>query len=379
MALVMISPANLVFASTGQTEDDGWVEGDYEGSLKEQEEQAQEDWENAGRPGEDNGDGDALDEGDKPAAPDDSENNNDEDYTVTCWNGEEVSELSDCPEDDGSVTCPDGVTEVIRLSDCPEIAAPPAPLYLPPAPTSAPAPAPAPIPFLESNEGQQEQPDDKHNPYCDLVPEDFKGACHDRKDASDYTGLYTCNDGTHKEHWEDCEDASGYDYNGNGKEDDESPQSTTAKLATAEPDWTRFNPTGGGVYFPTESVPNFDRLKIGPFGILLLNQAGEEFGPSATSSTTGAEVSSCKVDGSADGMLQKFDAAKYQACGLYMNGQKAYSEGFVTGCTQVGNTQQICQALADSSILNTKMQSMQTQAQTARQPTQTLQPNMVDK
>jgi hypothetical protein len=50
------STAVLVY-STPTTEDEGWVEGDYEGSLEEQEEQAQEDWEDAGRPGdEDNGD-----------------------------------------------------------------------------------------------------------------------------------------------------------------------------------------------------------------------------------------------------------------------------------------------------------------------------------
>gem|GEM_PF-1817188 len=41
------------------TEDDGWTEGDYEGSLEEQEEEAQVDWEDAGRPG-DEEDGDDV-------------------------------------------------------------------------------------------------------------------------------------------------------------------------------------------------------------------------------------------------------------------------------------------------------------------------------
>jgi F5/8 type C domain len=41
------------------TEDDGWTEGDYGGSLQEQAEQAQEDWEDAGRPG-DEEDGDDV-------------------------------------------------------------------------------------------------------------------------------------------------------------------------------------------------------------------------------------------------------------------------------------------------------------------------------
>jgi hypothetical protein len=115
------------------------------------------------------------------------------------------------------------------------------------------------------------------------------------------TGLAPCNDGTQKEHWEDCEDVSGYDYDKNGKdEDDESSQSTTATLATTEPDPNRFSPRGGGVYFPTESVPNPDRLNIGPFGILLSIQADEEFRPSETASTSAAEESSCKILGSAD-------------------------------------------------------------------------------
>jgi hypothetical protein len=83
------------------------------------------------------------------------------------------------------------------------------------------------------------------------------------------------------------------------------------------------------------------------------------------------EVSSCRIDGNAHGIQQKFDTAKYRACGLYPNGQIAYSEGFVMGCTQVGNTQQICQAFLDSSILNMRTQQpTQTQSQTATQPTQ---------
>ena len=69
---------------------------------------------------------------------------------------------------------------------------------------------------------------------------------------------------------------------------------------------------------------------------------------------------SCRLDGSADGMQQKFNSIKYQACGLYPNGQLAYSDGFVMGCTQIGNTNLICQSLVDSSILNTKIQPTQT-------------------
>ena len=56
----------------------------------------------------------------------------------------------------------------------------------------------------------------------------------------------------------------------------------------------------------------------------------------------------------------------------FINAQKAYSDGFVMGCTQIGNTQLICQALADTSELNMKTQL--TQTQTAIQPTQAIQP-----
>jgi hypothetical protein len=91
---------------------------------------------------------------------------------------------------------------------------------------------------------------------------------------------------------------------------------------------------------------------------------------SSTASSTAAEVSDCRLDGSSDGILQKFDSVKYQACGLYVDGQKAYSDGFIIGCTQIGNTQLICQAFADSSILNTNIQATQIPAQAATQPVQ---------
>lgn len=52
------------------------------------------------------------------------------------------------------------------------------------------------------------------NPYCDLLSDDERRevTCHDRKDYSDTTGLYTCNDFSHVEDWRDCPDVSGYDY-----------------------------------------------------------------------------------------------------------------------------------------------------------------------
>ena len=55
---------------------------------------------------------------------------------------------------------------------------------------------------------------------------------------------------------------------------------------------------------------------------------------SATANVIGAEVSSCRLDGNAHGMQQKFDSIKYRACGLYPNGQIAYTDGFVMGCNK---------------------------------------------
>ena len=75
----------------------------------------------------------------------------------------------------------------------------------------------------------------------------------------------------------------------------------------------------------------------------------------------GAEVSSCRLDGNAHGIQQKFNPVRYQACGLYPNAQIAYTDGFVAGCTQVGNTQQLCQAFV---VMNTQ----ETQTATATQP-----------
>jgi hypothetical protein len=110
----------------------------------------------------------------------------------------------------------------------------------------------------------------------------------------------------------------------------------------------------------------------------------------ATATTNAAEVSSCKLDGNAHGMQQKFDIAKYRACGLYPNGQIAYTDGFVMGCTQVGNTQQLCQAFVVMNTQQTQIAAIQsqtqpimqstiepTQTQPLTQPTQAIQPSDV--
>jgi hypothetical protein len=44
-------------------------------------------------------------------------------------------------------------------------------------------------------------------PYCDLVPDNYKGSCHDRKDYDEDTLLYPCRDGSNVKDWRDCKDA----------------------------------------------------------------------------------------------------------------------------------------------------------------------------
>lgn len=54
----------------------------------------------------------------------------------------------------------------------------------------------------------EECPSTGPNPYCDQVGSNYRGVCHDRKDYSESTGLYPCNDGTQKTDWRDCKDAT---------------------------------------------------------------------------------------------------------------------------------------------------------------------------
>jgi hypothetical protein len=69
------------------------------------------------------------------------------------------------------------------------------------------------------------------NPYCDKFANGPPAgvSCHDRKDYSDTSGLYTCNDGTTKTDWRDCKDASNYNYN---NDDNNSGGSSTSTSTT---------------------------------------------------------------------------------------------------------------------------------------------------
>jgi hypothetical protein len=92
----------------------------------------------------------------------------------------------------------------------------------------------------------------------------------------------------------------------------------------------------------------------------------------ATANLVGAEVSSCRLDGNAHGIQQKFNPVRYQVCGLYTSADKAYYDGFVAGCMQVGNTKLICETVANSNIVTPLAQT-----QSTTQPTQAIQPSGV--
>ena len=90
------------------TEDDGWTEGDYEGSQEEQEEQAQEDWGDAGRPGE-------IDDDDNE---NDDDNNDNDGGLVECEDGSLVETEELCEQSEALVTCSDG-SPAATQAECP--------------------------------------------------------------------------------------------------------------------------------------------------------------------------------------------------------------------------------------------------------------------
>jgi hypothetical protein len=272
---IVLSAIVIPIDVLGVEEDDGWVEGDYEGSSEEQEEQAEEDWEDTGRPGE---------------IEDDDDNENDDnvndrdDKLIECEDGSLVETEELCAQSEALIQCSDG-SSAATLDECL-----PEPVICP--------------------DGGEPLPDGSCPPV--ICPDGGEplpdGSCPPPPPIK-------CGKGTHLENGE-CirnKDSGGSSSSGS------SSSSSSSAIATA--------------------------------------------------TVIGTEVSNCRLDGSSDGIQQKFNSIKYQACGFYPNGHLAYSDGFITGCTQVGNTQVICQSLVDSSILNTKIQPTQT--------AQTIQPSSV--
>lgn len=127
------------------------------------------------------------------------------------------------------------------------------------------------------------------NPYCDLISDEDPRSqpCHDRKDFSDTTGLYTCNDFSHVQDWQDCPDVSGYDYDGY------KTQNTN--------------------FFPEEGTEEFNDIK------------------------------DCADDGYDDGLNIPFSRDRYEECHFDYLTVNPYYDAFINGCLSVeGNTKEIC-------------------------------------
>jgi hypothetical protein len=69
----------------------------------------------------------------------------------------------------------------------------------------------------DDSDNDTEPEDEDSKTYCD-VPNP-SNPCHDRRDGSEITGLYTCIDGSHEEDWQDCK--------GGGSEDEENSDEET--------------------------------------------------------------------------------------------------------------------------------------------------------
>jgi hypothetical protein len=481
--ITMITSNSPSIYASPTTEDDGWTEGDYDGSQEEQEEQAQEDWEDAGRPGEIEDDGNGDD--------DENDDNDNDDGLVECEDGSLVETEELCEQSEVLVTCSDGSSAATQ-AECPSI---PVSTFVtcsdgssvatqaecPSIPTAAPTTQTCPDGSVVSV-SEACPPTDKLLPDCDGSFQDcitpYGDICPAGSAAHECElplpkELVQCSDGSTAESQELCpteqlvqsrtcpngvvvaviQDCSPPDKELTQKEQQEWNKSCGDADEQAGESGQAFSKetyqhcgdeaTGDKEYLKRfiagcmkqddmneeDCSAETDRLRVWgdnpPTNQLDLERSGKPCNPgyvnignnlhvnceqikkcnvpfymtcekkddknggsgsksssssSSSSKTTiinpnadpnAAEVSNCRLDGSANGIQQKFDATKYLACGLFAAGQKAYSDGFVVGCTQIGNTQLVCQSLVDSSILNTKTQPIQTQTQAATQPTQT--------
>ena len=230
------------------------------------------------------------------------------------------------------------------------------------------------VPYSGSSAATQAEcpPPKDPSPYCNTPAAENLKSCWDVKDNSDDTGMYSCNDGTHKTDWRDCEDVSD-EYKAFCKtnpllyECHEVGHKYIEKIKSC--DDLPFYMTCHG---PDEKKNDNDNDKKVIQKTTVIQSATATANANANANTNAADVSNCKLNGSADGIQQKFNPVKYQACGLYTSADKAYYDGFVAGCMQVGNTKLICETVANSNII-----APPAQMQTATQPIQAIQPAAV--
>jgi hypothetical protein len=446
VALITMITSNQpsIYASP-TTEDDGWTESDYEGSSEEQEEQAREDWEDAGRPGE----------------KDDNENENDDDNDnddglVQCEDGSLVGTEELCEQSETLVTCSDGSSAATQ-AECPLIPTT-AQEQLQTCPdgsvVSVNAACPAPVPtttqtclnesVVSVNEACPPTDislrpcdgsfQDCIKPYEDVCP---AGSAAHECELPLSVKMVQCSDGSTTKSQEACltEQLVQSKICPNGvviAVIQDCPPPVKELTQEEQQEWNKSCGDAGeqagesGQAFSKETYQhcgdeatgdeeylqqfiagcmkqddmdeedcNAETDRPSVWGVnpptkqLHLERSGSSSKSSSSSSSSSkttiinpnadpnaAEVSSCRLDGNAHGIQQKFDSIKYQACGLYPNGQIAYTDGFVVGCTQVGNTQQLCQAFVVMNIQPTQT-ATQPNIQSTIQPTQAIQPSGV--
>ena len=437
LALIIMITSNQpsIYASP-TTEDDGWTEGDYEGSPEEQEEQAQEDWENAGRPGEIEDDDDNEN---------DDDNNDNDDGLVECEDGSLVGTEELCEQSEALVTCSDGSSAATQAECPPE----PVSTFVtcsdgssaatqaecPSVPTAAqeqlqtcqdgsvvsvneacPEPETLTCPDGATVSVDEDcPPTDKLLPTCDGSFQDcitpYEDVCpagstaHEcelpepvSREPPDNDCLFNtelpkcatidgkCQDGygmnedgrCFPEHSE-CPD--GY----HGHEDDESGECIRNNIPCSQGYVMTVMANGGDnceqkqkcdvdvpFYMTCEKKDDDNDKTRVIHKTTVIQSATATANANANANTNAADVSNCKLNGSADGIQQKFNPVRYQACGLYTSADKAYYDGFVSGCMQVGNTKLICETVANSNIV-----APPAQTQTATQHTQAIQPAAV--
>jgi hypothetical protein len=423
IGLTMVTFPESIYASP-TTEDDGWVEGDYEGSQEEQEEQAQEDWEDAGRPEEMEDDDD--NESDDDNSERDDDNSESDDGLVECEDGSHVESDELCEQSELLVQCSDGSSAATQ-AECPPVPTatqeqPESELPLPEEQLTCPdgsvvsineACPPTDKPLSEcdgsfqdcisqggfvcpagstAHECELPEPVSREMPDNDCLfntelpkcaPVD--GKCPDgfgtNEDGRCFVIHDKCPDGYHT-----SEDDEAGECNPNSECTGEAYVLVNDEKSCREKKTWCLENRGADECNQKSPIKKNDNNRDTTKVIkktTVINRATAT--ASAAATTTSAEVFSCRLDGNAHGIQQKFDIAKYRTCELYPKGPIAYTDGFILGCMQVGNTQQLCQAFV---VMNTQQtQTATTQPQTQpntqsttqpTQPTQAIQPANVN-
>ena len=380
--ITMMTSNQLSIYASSTTEDDGYTYPDDASDEEKEEidEQEQEAWEDAGRPGDNDNDDDNEDDDNEEQA----------DVMFTCPDGSVVSKNAICPavlpycdtdEGKAAVSCHDryDYDQITGLYPCldgsqvsdPQDCGSASERLNELGGTAQLAPGQVPLenkPCLY----------DTSLPQCAPVDGNCRDGYGKNEDGRCFPEHSKCPDGYH------------------GHEDDESGE-CISNNTSCDPGYVMTVMTNGSDN--CEQKQQISCIDV-PFYMTCDSQkkkndkdSNNNSGSSSSSSSTtktivvnptsstanAADVSTCKLDGSTDGIQQIFDTAKYQACKLHTPNDKIYYDGFVTGCMNVGNTKLICEAVANSNILNINTQNPQTPAATTiPQSLQAIQPAAVN-